>query len=165
MQFPVYLKGRTPRYPAAMASCRGELPAPRQAAVNRTPIHIGEKCVDVFRPILGRIVEDESVFPDVHNQDRNKPRHVARLVHLHPMIEEKARRGILAANRPAYAAHLAYARKLPLPALVTAPPLLGGFTKSRAARGGTIAMLAQVPEIMLMHPHPVIFKTETALEL
>src|SRR5262245_40584250 len=146
-------------------SCRSRLPALRQTRLDGTPIDVHQESVYVFRSVLRCVVQDEGVLPHVHDEHRDESGNVARLVHLHPMVAEKAGDGILVADRPAYAAHLAYARKVRLPALVAAPALLGGLMKRRAARRSTIAVLPQVTEIVFVQNHAVVFKTETALEL
>jgi len=48
--------------------------------VDNTPIDVREEGVDVLSSLSGRIVEQERMLPDIHDEDRLKPGDIAVLV-------------------------------------------------------------------------------------
>ena len=57
-----------------------------KSRVDRSPIDIREKCLDVFRTISRDVIQDEGVFPNVHNQDWSESGDIAGFVQVDPMI-------------------------------------------------------------------------------
>lgn len=49
-------------------------------AINRAPIDVREERIDVFAALGRGIIQEIGMLPDIHDQDRNKPRDIAMFV-------------------------------------------------------------------------------------
>jgi hypothetical protein len=56
--------------------------------VDDTPVDVRKEGVDVLSSLSGRIVEEERMLPDIHDEDRLKPGDSAVLVQGHPVVAE-----------------------------------------------------------------------------
>src|ERR1051326_3118189 len=90
-----------------LSHCRRSYPVGTQTIVNRTPIDIGKKGFNVFWAIRWSVIENESMFPHIHDENRDKAGDVSNFMQGDPVIRQDAVLRVLVTNRPTDASHLA----------------------------------------------------------
>lgn len=146
-------------------SCR-YIPAPGgktilfDPAVNRRPVDVLEKRLDVVRP-LETVIEHEGVLEHVHDEEGIAARGMGDVMFVDPEIDEPVGACILVQNDPADAAHGAGGPEILFPgfdAPKTCCDCLGGLAVLAEA-----ALVAEVFKVIFMKPHTVEFPAQPAL--
>src|SRR4029453_13548611 len=78
-----------------------------QAPIHRVPIDVGKERFHILRALGGFEIEQISVLPYVHDQNRLEPGDVPHLVKGDPVVGETPRLWIFVGNGPTHSPHLA----------------------------------------------------------
>src|SRR5688572_6810606 len=106
-----------------------------QARLDRSPVYIGKKSIDVTCPFGRFIVQHERVFPYIHDQHWNVTGDMSVVVQCDPYVHQLSAAGILIADRPTHTTHFAYGDEIFFPGLITSPLLLSLAHESRTSAG------------------------------
>src|SRR5882724_1118051 len=137
----------------------------REPAVERIPIRVGQKGLDVLGALRRRIVQEEGMLPYVHHENRDVPGDIANLVKRDPVVGQLSRVGILETDGPTDPAHLAYADERRLPDFEGAKALGRGPCEGRSLARSARPSPSQIVEVVLVENHPVVFKTQASRQL
>src|ERR1043165_8313069 len=99
------------------------------------PRDVGEECLDVGRSLCRFVIKQIGVFPYIHNEERNEPRHMPMFMETDPVIGKTAARWVQRAHSPTHASHLPHAGKIQFPHVIAAETVFGRFHKCRASIG------------------------------
>src|SRR5207253_3922664 len=127
-------------------------------------VDVREESFDILRTIGWGVIENERVFPHVHHKDWYEARDISHFVQRDPMIRDHPGIRILVTDGPANAAHVSDTDKIRLPEVVATETRFRGLSEVRFRGWHARALLFQVPEIMFMKNHAIVFDSNPPSE-